>query len=423
MNSDSRIVEIELEKIVPNRFQPRKTFNEDISELAESIRAHGILQPITVRPLGEKFEIIMGERRYRACEKLGLHKIPAMVVNMNDREAMEVALIENLQRQDLNPIEEALSYKRILDTGYTTQEQLAQRIGKTQSTIANKLRLLSLEKEVQSALLKNQISERHARSLLRLNDRNAQIKLLEKIISEKLTVKKTDEEINRIESNNNDATDDNLAKADSIEIIDFDDNPFNQPDDSLGTSNLDENNFENQITIDDYSRYNENNDLDLSINNFDQELDHNYQDTKMQMGPKNKPIIPTKGIVDDFDNQDNLIVVETNHGFNDAKNGSGEINVAEDDLDVNLDSEKESIEPDTISENVELTNVEPDSIEISDTNDISEISSNNKSNDFDKVKAIIEKCQSELNGLGYNVRLEKYDFEKMAQFILKVDKK
>ena len=96
MNRDSRVIEIELEKLVPNRFQPRKVFEDDISELAESIRAHGVLQPITVRPLGEKYEIIMGERRYRACAKLGLPKIPAMIVEMNDREAMEVALIENL---------------------------------------------------------------------------------------------------------------------------------------------------------------------------------------------------------------------------------------------------------------------------------------------------------------------------------------
>ena len=132
MNRDSRIIEIELDKIVPNRFQPRKIFNEDVSELAESIREHGVLQPITLRPLGEKYEIIMGERRFRACEKLGLKRIPAMIVEMNDREAMEVALIENLQRQNLTPIEEALSYKRILDAGYVTQEQLAVKLVKTQ---------------------------------------------------------------------------------------------------------------------------------------------------------------------------------------------------------------------------------------------------------------------------------------------------
>ena len=126
MNRDSRIFEIEIEKIVPNRFQPRKTFNDDISELAESIRAHGVLQPITVRPLGEKYEIIMGERRYRACEKLGMRKIPCMIVEMNDREAMEVALIENLQRQDLSPIEDVwrVIKKTIYKSTYNSTKEL-----------------------------------------------------------------------------------------------------------------------------------------------------------------------------------------------------------------------------------------------------------------------------------------------------------
>lgn len=221
MNRDSRVVEIELSKIVPNRFQPRKIFNEDVSELAESIRQHGLLQPITVRPLGDKYEIVMGERRFRACEKLGLKKIAAMVIEINDRESMEVALIENLQRQNLTPIEEALSYKRILDAGYTTQEQLAMKIGKTQSTIANKLRLLSLNKDVQNALMKGEISERHARSLLRVENKEQQKTLLNKIINERLTVKKTDEEIRKMERNKLETTPNS-----PIEIIDFDDNPY-----------------------------------------------------------------------------------------------------------------------------------------------------------------------------------------------------
>ena len=403
MNRDSRIVEIELEKLVPNRFQPRKSFNEDISELAESIRAHGVLQPITVRPLGEKYEIVMGERRYRACEKLGMHKIPCMIVEMNDQEAMEVALIENLQRQDLNPIEEALSYKKILEAGYITQDQLAQRIGKTQSTIANKLRLLSLEKEVQEALLKNEISERHARSLLRLSDRNQQIKLLNKIIAEKLTVKRTEDEIVKI------LNEEPASETDgSVEIIDFNDNPFDAPAQNV---------VEDALNPDLYSSYNK------STTAENQDYVEQVLNNKPLMEPQNKPIIPSKGIVDDFDNPDDSIVVETNHGFNVATNGGNDLN------DIGVQSDNEPTTEETIEENINLENVVPDQIEMVQEDQVetpvveTKTSNLSSSPKFDEIKAVIDNCQAELNKLGYNVRIENFDFEKSFQIIMKVDKK
>ena len=389
MNRDSRIIEINLEKIVPNRFQPRKTFNEDISELAESIRAHGVLQPITVRPLGEKFEIVMGERRYRACEKLGMQKIPCMVVEMNDREAMEVALIENLQRQDLNPIEEALSYKRILEAGYVTQEQLAQRIGKSQSTIANKLRLLSLDKEVQEALLKNEISERHARSLLRLENKELQKLLLKRIIAEKLTVKKTDEEIRKMEKSEIV----NQKKDTLVEIIDFDDNPFRDPIPEFKNENISKNIVEENI--DEIPEFES-----ISPVESDALKTVEFNNNSVIKSEKPKPSVPSLGIIDDLEDGNKNIEIESNHGFN-----------------SNFEVQNE----------VSLENIEPDELEFEELPEENKVSFDemieNKTDDFDQIKFVIEKCQKDLTALGYKVTLEKFDFETTYQLIFNINKK
>ena len=158
---DNEVKYLYLDDIIPNRFQPRENFDEQaLKELAVSIKEHGVIQPIVVRQIGEKYEIIAGERRYKASTMAGLTKIPAIIRNLDDKEASKVALLENLQRKDLTAIEEAQSYKKILDMGYLTQEQLATRMGVAQSTIANKLRLLNLSIPVKEALLHNKISER-----------------------------------------------------------------------------------------------------------------------------------------------------------------------------------------------------------------------------------------------------------------------
>ncbi len=194
----NKIVELNLNDILPNRFQPRIQFNEEaIIGLSDSIREHGVLEPIIVRPIGDKYEIVAGERRYKACVLANLETIPARIIDMSDHDSVEIALIENVQRRDLTPIEEALSYNRILDMGYLTQEQLARKLGKSQSTIANKKRLLNLCDEVQSALVEEKISERHARSLLKLSNANAQKRMLNRIIDERLTVRRLDEEIEK----------------------------------------------------------------------------------------------------------------------------------------------------------------------------------------------------------------------------------
>ena len=193
MKMNKEIVIVRLSDIIPNRFQPRLAFDEEaLNELADSIREHGIIQPLILRDLGNKYEIIAGERRFKAAELAGATEVPALIGQMDDQTSAELALIENIQRKDLSAIEEAKSYKKILDMGDFTQEELAKRMGKSQSTIANKMRLLALTNEAQMALMNNLISERHARCLLQIKDENTQKEVLNKIINERMTVRDTD---------------------------------------------------------------------------------------------------------------------------------------------------------------------------------------------------------------------------------------
>lgn len=193
---DREVVELYLDDIIPNRFQPREVFNEEaLKELSASIKEHGVIQPIIVRKIGDKYEIIAGERRYKASTMAGMTKIPAIIRNLDDKEASKVALLENLQRKDLTAIEEARTYQKILELDSMTQEELGRTMGKSQAAIANKMRLLSLPDEVQEALLYDRISERHARSLLNLNTSEEQINMLNRIISERMTVRELDNQI------------------------------------------------------------------------------------------------------------------------------------------------------------------------------------------------------------------------------------
>ncbi len=198
MNTNREVLQIALSDIIPNQFQPRMNFDEkELEELAASIKEHGIIQPLVLRKMGQKYEIIAGERRFRAAGMAGLTTVPAILSNIDDQASAEVALVENVQRKDLTAIEEARSYKNILDKGYLTQEQLAKKMGLSQPAIANKLRLLSLDEEVQQALLNGKISERHARSLLSIESKEKQRYWLNRIINERLTVRQLDVEIKK----------------------------------------------------------------------------------------------------------------------------------------------------------------------------------------------------------------------------------
>jgi ParB family transcriptional regulator, chromosome partitioning protein len=189
----SSVRQIPLNQIVPNPRQPRlKFFEEPLDELVLSIREHGILQPITVRPQGQNFEIIAGERRFRASQKAGLPSIPAIVKSVSDVEAYELSLIENLQRENLDPIEEARGYRKLADEFSLTQELISQKVGKNRATVANAMRLLDLPEEVQSYIAQGRISIGHAKAILSLSNTEQQIKLAEAIIRNSLNVRQTE---------------------------------------------------------------------------------------------------------------------------------------------------------------------------------------------------------------------------------------
>lgn len=215
MNTEENIKQISIEDIIPNRFQPRLAFDEEgLKELSDSIKQHGVIQPLVLRRLGNKYEIIAGERRYKASVMAGLKTVPAIISNIDDNQSAEIALVENIQRRNLTSIEEAKSYKNLLDRGYLTQKELAEKMGVSQSTIANKLRLLNLTDEVQDALLKEKISERHARSLLSL-PKEEQNEWLKKIINKRLTVRQLDLEIKKLKGGDSVEIKDDIAEKDA----------------------------------------------------------------------------------------------------------------------------------------------------------------------------------------------------------------
>lgn len=187
---------IDINEIIANENQPRTHFeNEKIQELSDSIRQNGLLQPIVVRPYQNKYQIVVGERRYRACKLAGLDEIPCMVQMYDEHQTATAAVVENIQRENLSPIEEALAYQQILDSQNITQAELAKKVGKKQSTIANKLRLLQLPITVQEAVRRKDITERHARALLKLDSTAKQNNMLREIMNKGLNVEQTEQKI------------------------------------------------------------------------------------------------------------------------------------------------------------------------------------------------------------------------------------
>ncbi len=187
--------------IRPNPHQPRKIFEESaLTELADSIRLHGLIQPVTVKATsdGHFYELIAGERRWRAATEAGLSEVPAIVLDVSDAESASMALIENLQRENLHYLEEAEGYSNLLHDFGLTQEELAERIGKSQATIANKLRILRLDPNIKAIILKCELTERHARALLRLPDTEQQLKVVDVVVRRQLNVKQTEEVITQL---------------------------------------------------------------------------------------------------------------------------------------------------------------------------------------------------------------------------------
>ena len=425
MDFEKKVVELDVNDILPNRFQPRIKFNEDsINELCDSIREHGVIQPIVVRKMGDKFEIIAGERRFKASLLAGKMTIPAVVTELNDKDSAEVALIENVQRRDLTPIEEAISYKKILDMGYLTQEDLAIKLGKTQSTVANKLRLLNLTEDVQEALLEEKISERHARSLLKLTNPAQQREMLENIITNRLTVRKTDDAIAKLlkgdsvqEENLNDKvnnisnlnTFDSNLSVNNVSTPDLNDtfNPFTSDISYNNIQNNNNDNYNNQITnnnVNDYKETTLNSNFEENKfgNNFQKPNEFgNFEDTPIQ----NDFVSPNPSFVPD---KDNFEVVNNNYGmnnneelnsFNQVNNGSfNPFNISQ---------------PEPVYDNVDDNDVVP-SLEDNDTTEIPVIPTHSYDEKQEEPIIIIDE-EPTMNNNNFNNFTNNQNFQNMQQ--------
>lgn len=190
---------IDINKVEPNREQPRKVFNEDaLQELSESIRQYGIIQPLLVQKRGDYYEIIAGERRWRAAKKAGLEEVPVIIRELSEQEIVEISLIENIQREDLNPIEEALAYKRLLEEFDLKQDEVAEKVSKSRAAVTNSLRLLKLDERVQQMLVDEMITPGHARAILNIEDPDEQYEFAQRIFDDKMSVRDVEKEIKKL---------------------------------------------------------------------------------------------------------------------------------------------------------------------------------------------------------------------------------
>lgn len=373
MNREPLIQNINIDLIIPNRFQPRLTFDEKtLNELAASIKEHGIIQPLVLRRLGDKFEIIAGERRYKAATLAGLTEVPAIISNIDDNKSAELALVENVQRKNLNSLEEAKSYKKILDKEGLTQEELAKKIGVSQSTVANKLRLLNLTMEAQDALMNEKISERHARSLLTVTDPKVQVDLLNRVINERLTVRQLDDEIKKLNG----------------EIV-FE--PMENPTVSDGQD------VQEQAPI-----FNE--EQSTPVETLDIE-EPSKEKNKFNLFNFEKPVdVPS--LEDEITNMniEPIDKLEEFNPFNNVQSSSPLTN-------------------DISSFSAPLTEVEkPEETVVEKKEDKPEATFVIKENNLDSVKEAYNKFVTELKNAGYNVSSEDFDFEDLYQMIIKIEK-
>lgn len=212
--SDESGVMVNINKVEPNREQPRKNFDEDaLMELSDSIKQFGVLSPLLVQDKGTYYEIIAGERRWRAAKMAGLKEVPVIIRNLTDQEIVEISLIENIQREDLNPIEEALAYKRLLEEFHLKQDEVAERVSKSRTAVTNSMRLLKLDERVQRMIIDEMITTGHARAILSITDKDKQYEFAQRIFDEKLSVRDVEKEVKRMQKE---------KKADKNKENDFD---------------------------------------------------------------------------------------------------------------------------------------------------------------------------------------------------------
>jgi len=399
---ESQVQNINIDLIIPNRFQPRLSFDEKaLNELAESIKQHGIIQPLIVRQLADKYEIIAGERRYKAATLAGLSTVPVIVTNLSDAKSAEVALVENIQRKNLSSIEEALSYKRKIDKDNLTQEQLAKLLGLSQSTVANRLRLLNLSNEVQDALLKEKISERHARSLLQISDKNKQNELLNRIITERLTVRQLDEIIKKELSSPSTYAEEVPSNLEQPLSSEPEAEPIPEQTPSTQIESLD-------VLGDDNS-------LDNSNNIFDAEPDASMPSETLEKLDKEpqqeEPMSNILNFLQSFNNSapsldDEPTNMQTfdDDVFNDVHSAYDLVDDANKDTDI-----------------VNLDNVNESSV-TSDNQVSDEVVPRIKSGDMSSLKKAYHDLQDEAEKAGFKISMEDFDFEDLYQMIIKVDK-
>ena len=374
MNNE-QVQEIFIEDIIPNRFQPRLTFDEKaLQELSDSIKVHGVIQPLVLRKVGNKYEIIAGERRYKASCMAGLKKVPAIVRELTDNESAEIALIENIQRKNLSSIEEAQSYKNLLERGYLTQEELAKKLGVSQPTIANKLRLLNLCDEVQNALLNEQISERHARSLLQITDPDDQKTMLDRIVKERLTVKQLDNEIKKLLQGGSDA-ENRSTGGKTMEPVKEDN--MNKENDAGNMKNLFGFSFETptdlEVSAPNLTVGEEETVPPVSFNPFS-------EDSSLMANAQNTPLPPVEQTEE----------IETFDMFGD-----------------------------TVSPEVSVMNVDPfKSITEGKTEESKTTEPKNIGDQINSIREVVHGAEAE----GFRVELEEYDFEDMYQIVVKIKK-
>lgn len=468
MQREEEVVYLYLDDIIPNRFQPREVFDEKpLKELAVSIKEHGVIQPIIVRKVEDKYEIIAGERRYKASALAGLTKIPAIVRDLDDKETSKVALLENLQRKNLNPVEEAKTYQKILELDQMTQDELAKTMGKSQSAVANKLRLLALPDEIQEALLKEKISERHARSLLNLEGAEKQKEMLKKIIDNKMTVRQVEEEI-KGKTTNNDMTNENKEQGEVLEISMNNDIPSELsfiPDNPLmpnlnGESNDTSTPILTSIptNITNQNQLNLNTEEDEKPNKFinfgdikketAEEADESeresrglfFQNTNTQpfnvdaMKEKamdiNSPVANTNSTGPNLDSLLNIAApIPTDDTSDDGGDDFQFFSPAKEALEESEKEEKEDNEdyfqePDLIPidlpNEVEVDNVESVNLN-SDTQDGAAILVNSKS-DINQAIDKIRECIKEVESLGLKVDYDEMSLDKSYQVIIKIEK-
>ncbi len=435
------VVMLNLDDIIPNKFQPREVFDDHaLKELAVSIKEHGVIQPIIVREVNGKYEIIAGERRYKASALAGKTTIPAIVNNLDDKESSKVALLENLQRKDLNPIEEAKTYQKVLELDEMTQEELAKTMGKSQSAVANKLRLLQLNDDVKKALLSNEISERHARTLLRIDDSAKQTEMLKRVISEKINVRELEKEIDKLYPK--EEKQEELTPV--AEVATPESSPIKEP--SMDEKKTEPENFLNSFL----------NNSPLAPTTEIKNPDAGIGEVKIinDDDPNDQgTILNYANINDDEDEEDNsshTFIEETTPDVDDIKKNSQDINQTTNPSNSSLDSllniptpaeetdkneEKFRTAAEEIIKTAETPDIEDDektddyfktpdlnAVNLPNEIETSEESDEDEEITVDKAKEKIKNLIGDLRVKGLTIGMDEMDFPSTYQVILKIDK-